>query len=620
MTFKWKTVAAVVIAAMTLSATPEPASVWISALDLSNARQGFGTPHVDKSVDGHTLSINGEKFDHGLGTHAIGRLIVDLHGTATHFHARVGIDDEIAPHKGSADFTVVADGKPLFTSGVMSRGDAAKAVDVDLAGVKQLQLKVGDGGDGFDFDHADWADAKIDYTGEKPSTVAPKSIEPSIAMPVAGVFPILHRDENAPLAATPPMGWNSYDGYGDSVTEAEMRANAKAVAEKLKPFGWQFVVVDYRWYDPGAFNNDPGSRAGVDLTMDPNGRLMPSPNRFPSAAKGDGFKPLADDIHAMGLKFGIHIMRGIPRKAVEKNLPILGTDFHAADAADTKSVCAWSPDMFGVRGETPAGQAYYDSLFKLYAGWGLDFVKVDDLSAPYMTNEVAAIRSAIDKCGRPILFSTSPGPAPLDRAEHLKQHANMWRATGDFWDNWKQLSDAMTVCAQWNGHGGPGHWPDMDMLPLGRLSVGNRSVGKDRRTNFSHAEQMTLMSLWSLFPSPLMLGGDLTAADDWEIALLTNDEILAVNQDPLGQPAMRVFNHGGLEVWQRNLTSGRIAVGLFNRSDDDTTVTAMWKDLDLNGEYKVRDLWQKKDLPPTDAKVEAMVPTHGAAVFVLSKN
>jgi hypothetical protein len=620
MNVKRKTVAGVLLAALAVSATPEPATVWLSALDLSNARQGFGTPRADKSVDGHPLSINGEKFEHGFGTHAIGRLIVDLHGSATHFQARVGIDDEIAPHKGSADFTVIADGKPVFTSGIMSRGDAAKPVDVDLTGVKELQLKVGDGGDGFDFDHADWADARIDYTGEKPATVAPKSIDPTIAMPAAGVSPVLHRDDNAPLAATPPMGWNSYDGYGDSVTEAEMRSNAKAVAEKLKPFGWQYVVVDYRWYDPGAFNNDPGSRAGVDLTMDANGRLLPSPNRFPSAAKGDGFKPLADDIHAMGLKFGIHIMRGIPRKAVEKNLPILGADFHAADAADTKSVCSWSPDMFGVRGETAAGQAYYDSLFKLYAGWGLDFVKVDDLSEPYATNEVAAIRSAIDKCGRPILFSTSPGPAPLDRAEHLKQHANMWRATGDFWDNWKQLSDAMTVCAQWNGHGGPGHWPDMDMLPLGRLSVGNRSVGKDRRSNFTHAEQMTLMSLWSLFPSPLMLGGDLTAADGWEIALLTNDEILAVNQDPLGEPAMRVFNHGGLEVWQRNLTNGRIAVGLFNRSEDDTTVTATWKDLDLAGPYKVRDLWQKKDLPATDAKVDAMVPTHGAAVFVLAKN
>jgi alpha-galactosidase len=592
---------------------------WVSSLDLSNAKQGWGTPHADKSVNGNVLSIAGEKFEHGFGTHSVGRLVIDLHGNATHFHARVGIDDDAAPHKGTADFTVVGDGKQLWTSGILKHGDAAKTVDVDLMGIHQLQLRVGDGGDGFENDHADWADAKIEYDGTAPVTMEIKATEPTIAMPVAGVFPDLHVNPDAKLAATPPMGWNSYDGYGDSVTEEEMLANAKAVAAKLKPFGWQYVVVDYRWYDPGAFNNDPNSRAGVDLTMDEYGRLMPSPNRFPSAANGVGFKALADQIHGMGLKFGIHIMRGIPRKAVGKNLPILGTDFHAGDAADQTSTCKWCADMFGLRGETAAGQAYYDSLFKLYASWGLDFVKVDDLSRPYATNEVAAIRNAIDKCGRPIVFSTSPGAAPLDRAEHLKLHTNMWRATDDFWDNWHQLSDAMDVCASWNGHGGPGHWPDMDMLPLGRLSVKHRSVGPDRQTHFSHGEQLTLMTLWSLFPSPLMLGGDVTSADAWEIAILTNEEVLAVNQDPLGEPAMRVFNHAGLEVWERNLSGGKIAVGLFNRSEDDAVVSATWADLDLNGTYKVRDLWQKKDLPNADGKIESAVPAHCGGMFLLKR-
>jgi hypothetical protein len=313
-------------------------------------------------------------------------------------------------------------------------------------------------------------------------------------------------------------------------------------------------------------------------------------------------------------------MRGIPRKAVEKNLPIFGTDFHATDAADQNNKCVWCSDMFGVRGETPAGQAYYDSIFKLYASWGLDFVKVDDLSRPYATNEVTAIRNAIDKTGRPILFSTSPGAAPLDRAEHLKLHANMWRATDDFWDTWAQLSAAMDVCASWNGHGGPGHWPDMDMLPLGRLSVDHRSVGPDRTTKFTHGEQVTLLSLWSLFPSPLMLGGDFTSADPWEIALLTNDEILSVNQDALGQPAMRVFNRGGLEAWQRNLADSRIAVGLFNRTEDDTTITASWADLDLQGTYAARDLWQKKDLGKVEGKLEIFVPSHSAAMISLKQS
>jgi hypothetical protein len=613
-----KPFAAVALSILFLPAFLNAATVYVSSLDISKAHQQWGKPQANKSVDGHPLSIAGEKFEHGFGTHAVGRLVIDLHGDATHFHARVGIDDDAKPHTGSADFTVLGDGKPLFTSGILKWGEPAKTVDVDLAGIQQLQLRVGDGGDGFDNDHADWADAKIDFEGAAPAAVEIKMMEPTIAMPVPGYVPPMLKPAPG-IASTPPMGWNSYDGYGDSVTEDEMRANAKVVAEKLKPFGWQYVVVDYRWYDAGAHDNDPNGRAGVDLTMDEFGRLQPALNRFPSAANGVGFKPLADAVHGMGLKFGIHIMRGIPRNAVEKNLPIADSTFHAAEAADSTSKCSWCPDMYGVRGETEAGQAYYDSLFKLYAQWGLDFVKVDDLSRPYATNEVAAIRSAIDKCGRPIVFSTSPGASPLDRAEHLKQHANMWRATDDFWDNWKQLSEAMDVCASWNGHGGPGHWPDMDMLPLGHLSVQHRSVGADRTTKFSHSEQLTLMTLWSLFPSPLMLGGDVTAADPWELAILTNDEVLAVNQDPRGEPAMRVFNHAGLEVWQRNLADGRIAVGLFNRSEDDATVTATWANLDLRGPYHVRDLWQKKDLGTTDGKVELLVPSHGAGMLALKK-
>ncbi len=617
----WKLIFRLVLilaGSLLLTGTANAATVWLSGLDLTRAHQGWGKPQADKSVDGHTITIAGKKFEHGFGTHAPGRLVIDLHGSASHFHALVGIDDDAKPHAGTAEFTIVGDGKILWSSGILKRGDPAKPVEADLTGVKQLQLRVGDAGDGLENDHADWADAKIEYDGDAPVTLEIIPTEPTIAMPAPGdVPPSLPRREG--VAATPPMGWNSYDGYGDSVTQEEMRSNARMMAEKLKPFGWEYVVVDYRWYDPGAHDNDPNGRAGADLTMDEFGRLLPSPNRFPSAVKGAGFKPLADEIHGLGLKFGIHIMRGIPRKAVEQNLPIADSAFHAADAADPASRCEWCADMFGVRGETQAGQAYYDSLFKLYAQWGLDFVKVDDLSQPYSTNEVAAIRRAIDKCGRPIVFSTSPGASPLDRAEHLKQHANMWRATGDFWDNWAQLSTAMDVCANWNGHGGPGHWPDMDMLPLGHLSVKHRSVGPDRMTRFTHSEQLTLITLWSLFPSPLMIGGDLTEADPWELAILTNDEVLAVNQDSRGEPAMRVFNHNGLEVWQRNLADGRIAVGLFNRTEDDATVSATWANLDLRGTYQVRDLWQKKDLPAADKKVELMVPSHGAGMLILKK-
>ena len=379
-------------------------------------------------------------------------------------------------------------------------------------------------------------------------------------------------------APTPPMGWNSYDSFGDSVTEAEVLANAAYMQEHLLSHGWDYVVVDYRWYDPGAHDNDSNARSGVPLSADNFGRLMPAPNRFPSAAGGKGFKPLADRIHALGLKFGIHIMRGIPRQAVKENTPLEGSAFRAADAADKRSTCEWCPDMFGVQGGTPAGQTWYDSILRLYAQWGVDLLKVDDLTVPYSEREVEAVRNAIDKCGRPIVLSTSPGETPLAKAGHVKMHANLWRVSDDFWDNWGSLNRAFDLATAWQGYGGLGHWPDSDMIPLGR--IGKRSVGPERATRFTRDEQITLMSLWAILPSPLMLGMNLPENDPWTLSLLTNDEVLAINQDPLGQPAARISQTGGVEVWSKELKGGAKAVGLFNRNgkrnQDDSKAQAGW--------------------------------------------
>ncbi len=374
-------------------------------------------------------------------------------------------------------------------------------------------------------------------------------------------------DEAAPaywkFAATPPMGWNSYDAFGDSVTEDEFLSNARYQKEHLLKHGWNYVVVDYRWYDPGAFDNNPNGRAGAELSADNFGRLLPATNRFPSAADGKGFKALADQIHEMGMKFGIHVMRGIPRQAVRANTPIEGSDFKAADAANTNNKCGWCPDMFGVDAAKPAGQAWYDSIVRLYAAWGVDFIKVDDLSSPYSEKEIEAIRNAIDKCGRAIVFSTSPGATPVNMGDHVQSHANMWRISGDFWDEWKSLDHNFDLLAAWQGHAGPGHWPDADMIPLGR--IGKRSVGGNRATRFTKDEQITMMSLWALGPSPLMLGMNMPENDEWTESLLTNDEVLAVNQDVLGKQGIRVSQTYGLEVWAKDLSGGAKAVGLFNR-------------------------------------------------------
>jgi alpha-galactosidase len=420
------------------------------------------------------------------------------------------------------------------------------------------------------------------------------------------------------FALTPPMGWNSYDAFGSSVTEDEVMANATYMKDHLLSHGWKYVVIDYRWYDGNTQKySGNGNVPGAVLTMDNKGRLLPAPNRFPSASDGHGFKRLADKIHAMGLKFGIHVMRGIPRQAVQANTPIEGSSFHASDAANTQDTCGWCADMYGVKGETPAGQAYYDSLMHLYASWGVDFVKIDDLSSPYRVQEIEAIRKAIDKCGRHIVFSTSPGETPVEEANHISTHANMWRVSADFWDNWNSLNHAFDLAAAWHGVAGPGHWPDFDMIPLGK--TGLRSVGSPRMTAFSHDEQITLMSLWCLGPSPLMLGMDLPENDDWTLSLLTNDEVLAIDQDPLGQPLKRVSQTNGAEIWIRDLKDGSKAVGLFNRSEADTTVTLKWNDAGLSGKLAARDLWQHKDLGDFENSISLPVPKHGAVLLRLTQ-
>lgn len=342
-------------------------------------------------------------------------------------------------------------------------------------------------------------------------------------------------------APTPPMGWNSWDCFATTVTEDQTKAQADYMAAQLKSHGWQYIVVDIQWYEPGAKSH--AYRADARLTLDAHGRLLPAPNRFPSSTDGRGFKPLADYVHSLGLKFGVHLMRGIPRQAVEQNLPILGTSYRAQDIADRDNICPWNPDMYGVDVTKPGAQAYYDSVFALLAEWGVDYVKVDDISRPYLKHqdEIEAVRRAIDRTGRPIVLSLSPGETALEAAGHVAQHANLWRISDDFWDRWLALRDQFGRLAAWNPHRRPGAWPDADMLPLGTLVMGERT------TRFTPDEQRTMMTLWSIARSPLMHGGDMTKTDADTLALLTNDEVLAVNQHSLNNRPL--FERDELIAW-----------------------------------------------------------------------
>ena len=418
---------------------------------------------------------------------------------------------------------------------------------------------------------------------------------------------------------TPPMGWNSYDALGTSINEAETLANAAYMREHLLSHGWNYVVIDARWYDSVSSFDDRDfnkERSGAKLSADKFGRMIPAVNRFPSAADNNGFKSLADKLHAMGLKFGFHMMRGIPRQAVNARTPIEGSAFTAADAGDPNNKCGWCPDMFGVR-SNEAGQAWYDSMFRLYAAWGLDFIKVDDLSNPYHAGEIEMIRKAIDKCGRAIVLSTSPGPTPLAQAGHIKMQANMWRISGDFWDRWKDLDHQFDLLASWQGVAGSGHFPDADMIPLGHIGIKCTIAGKDRQTRFTHNEQLTLMSLWSLNSSPLILGNNLPDTDDWTLSLITNDEVLAIDQDSLGSSARRVAQKAGIEIWVKELKDGSKAVGLFNRGPEDSSAVLNWSEAGLEGKQSVRDLWQHKDLGVFENEFTRTVPAHGVVLIKL---
>jgi len=307
-------------------------------------------------------------------------------------------------------------------------------------------------------------------------------------------------------------------------------------------------------------------------------------------------------------------MRGIPRNSVKADLPIEGSNFTAADAGNTNDKCVWCPDMFGVNSNA-AGQAWYDSCARLWAGWGVDYIKVDDLSTPYHLAEIEMIRDAIDRCGRSIVFSTSPGPTPVSRAAHIMANANLWRVSGDFWDNWKSLDHEFALGERWHDFVGPGHWPDADMLPVGHLSVRHRSVGADRFTRFTRDEQLAHISLWCLLPSPLMVGANLPDNDGWTLALLTNPEVLAVNQDPAGKPARRVTDASlAAETWIKPLADGSSAVGFFNRTDQPTKIDISWRTIGFRSAPKVRDLWLRKDLGP-QKDFSAELPPHGCVLL-----
>ena len=384
----------------------------------------------------------------------------------------------------------------------------------------------------------------------------------------------------------PPMGWNSWDCYGTTVTEEEVLANARFLAEHLLEFGWDTVVVDIDWSDPTAKAH--GYNAGAPLCLDGHGRLVPDPGRFPSSAGGAGFAPLAAQVHALGLRFGIHVMRGIPRAAVAADTPVLGAGVGAAALADRTNVCEWNPDMLGLDHSHPGAQAYYDSTLALYAQWGVDFLKADDLLWPYQAADVEAYARAIARSGREIQLSLSPGrDLSLSRLAHLRAHATTWRICDDLWDRWEDVEANFARFARWAPHAGPQGWPDGDMLPLGRVGL-RAERGEPRHDRLTPAERRTLVTLWVVARSPLMIGGDLPSSDPATIALFTNADVLAVLEATGNR---EVFREGPLVLWTAQ-GDGVGYVAAFNLGTEPLAVALDSLDVDLPARLgRVEELW-----------------------------
>ena len=418
------------------------------------------------------------------------------------------------------------------------------------------------------------------------------------------------------LADTPPMGWNSWDCYGAAVTEDIVRKNAKFMAKNLKQYGWEYIVVDIQWSESNATSHE--YKPFTTLCMDEYSRLIPAENRFPSSANGKGFAPLAEYVHSLGLKFGIHIMRGIPRQAVHQNSKILGTNKTAAQIAKTASICNWNTDMYGVDPAKDGAKEYYDSIFKLYASWGVDFIKCDDIARefPHAEKELIMLSDSLKNCGRDMILSLSPGPAPLEKAELFKQISNMWRITDDFWDEWKLLYNMFERCEKWSIHNAAGHWADADMLPIGPIK---QDYNENNMTEFTKAEQITMLTLWSIFRSPLMIGGEMTKFDDFTMSLLTNEGILKMfkNSRHSHQVWRKEIDGNEHILWVSQSCDGGHYIAIFNVSDNNSEIEIHIDDFEIYNSVEANELWGGEQFT-INKSFKVNLEMHGAKAYYLT--
>ena len=614
--------------------------VRLEDLDISHVTQQWGDPHQDQSVEGHSLKIGGQGFTHGLGTHTNGSVVIRLNGGAERFEASVGVDDDTYG-KGSIQFEIWVDGKRIAQTPVMKGGQPPVKISADLKGANKVVLISSDAGDGNSYDHADWCDAKLTLApkGRLPIIYAPPSeptmpismkvsVAPEIhgarvlgcspgkpvffKIPATGQGRLLYRARHLPaglyldslsgviagritkpgvypidlyvrssrgaakrsiqisckggVALTPPMGWNSWNVWGTSVTAAKVKAAADSMIKAgLFNYGYRFVNIDDAW---------EGSR-NADGEIQTN-------------AKFGDMKALSDYVHAKGLGLGIYSSPG-------------------------PKTCA------GFEGS----YHHEEQDAKTYAKWGIDYLKYDwcsygelfpkptleELKSPYVK-----MSAALKSTPRDIIFSLCQYGMGDVHKWGGEVGGNLWRTTGDISDSYQSMSDIAFDHSPKSTFVKPGGWNDPDMLVVGKLGWGDHP----RPTHLSGNEQITHLTMWSLWAAPLILGCDLTKLDDWTKALITNHDVIEVDQDPEGHAATRVFKKDSGEVWCRKLWDGTLAVGLLNRGTTHQRVSVSWAALGLHGRKPVRDLWLRRDLG-RKRRLSFEVPAHGAKLFRIGR-
>ena len=432
------------------------------------------------------------------------------------------------------------------------------------------------------------------------------------------------------LAKTPPMGWNSFDSYGVYLHEKAAMENLEAFAEKLKPHGYEYFVIDAGWFGEFILQEGtiyPAEKHAVKVKFNEFGLLQPSDTYFPN-----GLNPIIDRCHELGLKFGLHLMRGIPRAAVKANTPVKGTQYFAQDIADTTSICVWNHQNYGVDMSKPGAHEFYNSLINQMAEWGVDFIKYDDI-VPF-PEEVKAVANAIAQCGRPIVLSLSPGGNVDPSQLEAFQKSQMLRVTADIWDDQEGINDCFEAWHKWQGKERPGFWIDMDMIPFGQLQLmsqkpagvaGHESKseltekmrsgqltpfellsgkGFNRISEFTNDQMYTFITLRALSASPLMMGGDLPTLDEFSLKLITDKDVLECNQN--GVMGSLVYEKDGVEIWKtpkKNTKDGWI--GVFNRTGENQAISLKPENLGLDtaASYQLQDVWNTTELPTLDFKI-----------------